>query len=207
MSSHINQILSCANSFIAAHVKMQNEAKEAAFRDEPLKYYKFRECCIKGSWFNDHYLSARRTSGLKNALIGLNSTDWAVHSAANLELNLYKHIQSEKEIGASKNFGRLQILFPDILDSICSQCISAKNLRIKLLAEMQTLSRLVDILEEIDEPESVVIKSSLGSQNALVEQVISEALQSVSKQVAAEIRSKLARSDNKLHLLQQLLEE
>lgn len=177
----------------------------------------------KGKWFADNYLSTstrreRPVDGLKNALTILskdpNYNVAGLQSLSSFVINMNKEKQAE--VGSFGQYVTQLETLPDILDKIANKSpiefkdrlkYSASRLR-SAVASFYSLWNKLQTRWETDwgpnaNPNPVDKKENLtGSQNSQLEMLIGQVLGSLDKKVAAEIRPLLARTDNKLAVLQ-----
>lgn len=202
----IFNLMSLTSDFIKVYPKLREIIVEGrASYDFPKKYIAFRSASVRGKWFSDNYLSTRKTAGLKNCLLRL--ADDIGKEAGGLELNIIKSTAQMKEIGNNKNFKRLESLLPELLISLSKReaeySPSLISLSRRLTLEIEKTNIM---LENIDDDEETKPKQEkddlLGRQNALVESIINSTLAGLDGKTAHRIRTLLAKSDDKLAILQ-----
>ena len=210
--SSIQTLMSITSDLIRVYPKLRDIITESKSYDDPMKYVNFRSGSVRGVWFAANYLSTRRSRGLKKCLLETNCD--AGKFAARLEVNMDKQTSSIKGISGNKNFQRLEDVLPEILTNLSKKEIahssSLVSLAKRLTYEMNKTNVMLEELAEFVESEKEEIPKDkndglLGQQNVAVEAIISAALATLDGKVAHGIRTLLAKSDNKLLVLQQEL--
>jgi len=209
--STVYTIIGITSDMINVFPRLREIIKESESYDNPMKYYTFRAGSVRGQWFAKNYLSERRVIGLKNSLKSLAkgplSKSEATIEAAGLELNMYRDTSSLKEITGNKHFQNLEFLLPTVLEEMCviypTQAASLRSLANRLRSESEKTQAMFEAAFKPSADKPKAEKSDvLSKQNAAVEAVINSVLSGLDQKVAHNIRSLLARSDNKLALLQ-----
>jgi hypothetical protein len=184
----------------------------------------------KGRWFAENFLStsSRRinpTTGMKNALITLSKDSRYKKNASQLkelggvEINMDVAVRQEKGISYSKYVDIFAGELPMLLKSMASDAPLDQQNRLKVAASR--LENAVNAFENMwlklqeafdrdwgkKAPESKAKQKapSMGQQLSQADMIINQVLGDLDKKVAHEIRMKLAKTDNKLLVLQQEL--
>jgi hypothetical protein len=190
--------------FIRVYPSIRDIIEEAKSHDNPMRYYAFRSASVRGNWFAKNYIATRRTVGLQGCL--------KEAGVPTLERNMIKDVAQVKKIGNNKNFQRLEMMLPELLEHLAKKEVehaeSLMNLSRRMIKEqIKTEEALARIEEEAEEKtKSKKPKDDLlGLQNAAVEEIIATALSTVNGKDAHRIRTLLAKRDDKLLVLQQEL--
>lgn len=197
--------------------------------EDMYKTTKFMTGRIKATWFIDNYLStSRHTSsreGIKNALITIaqdpkySSIKAELLDLSSMQINMDKEEKARLEISYSSYTTELAQKLPGIcyklsqLNPIYKDTLQQSALR--LINNSKNFNKLWDDLQEkydnewgknsnkpeVKKPNEQ--KQLSGSQNNQADQLVNQVLSSIpDKKAAHEIRQLVARSDNKLAVLQ-----
>lgn len=178
--------------------------------------------------------SSRRenpTAGMKNALLSLSknpkySSIPELSRLGHLEINMDVNIRTDKGISFGKHMNTLETL-PIVLKLLSEK--APMDFKDKLKFAAVKLKNAIDGFynmweteqerwdkewgknaeaekeREAKQRERTAIQQTAGTQNSQADNIINQVLGSLDKKVAHEIRTRLARSDNKLQALQQEL--
>lgn len=178
--------------------------------------------------------SSRRenpTAGMKNALISLSknprySSILELQELGHMEINMDVNIRAEKGISFGKHMERLESL-PTVLNSLSQKAPTEykdrlKTAALKLKNALESFYNMWTTLHEKWDNEwgkaadvnkareekrrtATATQQQNGAQMSQADTIINQVLGTLDKKVAHDIRQKLARSDNKLQMLQQEL--
>ncbi len=208
--SAIYTLLAIVSDMTNVYPKLREVIKESESYDNPQRYVAFRWGSIRGTWFGKNYLPERKTSNLKGAIQTLSASylkgSQSAQAAKALELNMYRSTTQDKGLTGSKHFVELEFYLPELLLELAAKCpkhsSSLTMMSKRLLNEVAKTQQLYDAaFNEVAKPKAE--KSDvLGKQNASVEAIINDVLATLDSKVAHNIRTLLARADNKLLVLQ-----
>jgi hypothetical protein len=199
--------MSLTSDMLNVYPKLREIIKDSESKESPKKYIAFMSASVRGRWFAENYLSTRKTSGLKNCMIGSKCS--FAKEIADIEVNMIKEIVTAKGISGNKSFQRVEVLLPDMLSELSkSQPVhksSLVSLSVRLIKEIDKTQVALDnaLLSFDEEPkEKKENDGILGKQNVAVEEIINHALSTLDSKLAHKIRTLLAKSDDKLLILQ-----
>lgn len=210
IKSSIHTLMGVTSDFIRVQSSLRDIIVEAQAYDNPQRYVAFRSGTVRGSWFAKNYLSTRKNNGMKNAIsIASNCTEG--REASRLEMNIIKETAQAKGITNNKNFIRLETILPIILKNIAGKekefASTLFSLSDKLTEEVEKTERAMSDLKDQVKAEKIKDKEVdlLGQQNVAVEAIVSATLATLDKKLAHHLRQLIAKSDNKLQILEREL--
>lgn len=213
--STMYQLMGLTSDMIKLYPVLRDIVEESKSYDDPSRYIRFRSACVRGGWFSKNYLSTRRTVGMKSCLkeaeFQHGKANWFVGLCAGFETHMDKKIAAQNESTNNKNCKQLEFYLPRVLEVLAEEksefSATLINLAKRLQDEVERTEIAVEMVEKSARAAKIEDKAEnlLGQQNAMVEQIISSTLATLDKKVAHAIRMLIAKSDNKLLILQEEL--
>ncbi|MFA6199136.1 MAG: hypothetical protein WC679_01855 [Bacteroidales bacterium] len=203
--STISTFFSITANFITVFPEIREIIREGASADNPEKYIAFRAGGVKSKWFMQNYLSTRKSIGLKSVCSQFYSR--AAKEASQLQVNIIKSQIKKLEISGSKNFQRLEVLMPEILKELMivypEDYVTLLSLQSRLNHEISiTADLLATIVVEDEVVKKPKKKKENSGQNQQLDGIINQILACLNKKHAHELRLLLAKTDNKMQVVQ-----
>lgn len=171
------------------------------------------------TWLERHYFGYKGTGGgnsIESALSHLKNHTKYTQAAKRIITSIRTYAQRDKrDLQSSRD--NVEILLMGLVDiasingnkrlvddaQLSIDLFNRYNKLIKQVKSMNTPSRE----RSVSADDGTSLKAARGEQNNIVQQVINDQLRELPKQTADDFRRKLSRSDNKLQLLHQLMQQ